>query len=83
MTRDRKALRCEWNGVTFSLIDTGGVDLAADDSLSREVQRQAKEANKTASPASPGQPAPASPEKEAAAPDQSAATTPNGADANR
>jgi GTP-binding protein len=44
VTRDRKALRCEWNGVTFSLIDTGGVDLAADDSLSREVQRQAKEA---------------------------------------
>ena len=44
VTRDRKALRCEWNGVAFSLIDTGGVDLAADDSLSREVQRQAKEA---------------------------------------
>ncbi len=44
VTRDRKALRCEWNGVSFRLVDTGGVDLAADDSLSREVQRQAREA---------------------------------------
>ena len=44
VTRDRKALRCEWNGVAFRLVDTGGVDLAADDSLSREVQRQAREA---------------------------------------
>ena len=35
MTRDRKALECEWNGVRFELVDTGGVDLAAGDSLSR------------------------------------------------
>ena len=44
ITRDRKALRCEWNGVAFRLVDTGGVDLAADDSLSRAVQQQAREA---------------------------------------
>jgi GTP-binding protein len=44
VTRDRKALACEWNGVGFQLIDTGGVDLAADDSLARAVQRQAREA---------------------------------------
>ena len=44
VTRDRKTLECEWNGVRFELIDTGGVDLAAADSLSRLVQRQAREA---------------------------------------
>ena len=44
MTRDRKALECEWNGVRFDLIDTGGVDLAAEDSLSRAVQDQARAA---------------------------------------
>jgi GTPase len=44
VTRDRKAVESEWNGVRFELIDTGGVDLAADDSLSRAVQGQAREA---------------------------------------
>ncbi len=44
VTRDRKALECEWNGVRFSLVDTGGVDLAAEDSLARAIQRQAREA---------------------------------------
>jgi GTP-binding protein len=44
VTRDRKALECEWNGVRFELIDTGGVDLEAEDSLSRAVQGQAREA---------------------------------------
>jgi GTPase len=44
VTRDRKALECEWNGLAFRLIDTGGVDLAAEDSLSRAVQQQAREA---------------------------------------
>jgi GTPase len=44
VTRDRKALGCEWNGVRFELIDTGGVDLEAEDSLSRAVQAQAREA---------------------------------------
>jgi GTP-binding protein len=44
VTRDRKLVACEWNGVGFDLIDTGGVDLAAEDSLSRAVQNQARAA---------------------------------------
>ena len=32
VTRDRRSLECEWNGLRFDLIDTGGVDLA--DSIS-------------------------------------------------
>jgi GTP-binding protein len=44
VTRDRKALECEWNGRRLRLVDTGGVDLAAEDSLSVAVQRQAREA---------------------------------------
>jgi GTP-binding protein len=44
VTRDRKTLDCEWNGARFRLVDTGGVDLAAADSLSQAVQRQAREA---------------------------------------
>jgi GTP-binding protein len=44
VTRDRKALECEWNGLRFRLIDTGGVDLAAEDSLARAVQAQARAA---------------------------------------
>jgi GTP-binding protein len=34
----------DWNGVEFDLIDTGGVDLAAEDSLSLAVQDQARAA---------------------------------------
>jgi GTP-binding protein len=44
VTRDRRALECEWNGLTFDLIDTGGVDLAASDELARAVQAQARAA---------------------------------------
>ena len=44
VTRDRKSLEGEWNGVRFELVDTGGVDLSAGDSLSRAVQAQAREA---------------------------------------
>ncbi len=44
VTRDRKAVETEWNGLRFRLIDTGGVDLEAEDSLSVAVQRQAREA---------------------------------------
>jgi GTP-binding protein len=42
VTRDRKELETEWNGLRFRLIDTGGVDLEAADSLSRSVQDQAR-----------------------------------------
>jgi GTP-binding protein len=44
VTRDRKEIETEWNGVPITLIDTGGVDMAAADSLSRSVQHQAREA---------------------------------------
>ncbi len=44
VTRDRRALECEWNGLVFDLIDTGGVDLADSDELARAVQSQARTA---------------------------------------
>jgi GTP-binding protein len=44
VTRDRRALECEWNGFSFDLIDTGGVDLADSDALARAVQSQAQAA---------------------------------------
>jgi GTP-binding protein len=42
VTRDRRALECEWNGLRFDLVDTGGVDLADADELARAVQAQAR-----------------------------------------
>jgi GTP-binding protein len=42
VTRDRKRLACEWNGVAFELIDTGGIDLRDEAELARDVQRQAR-----------------------------------------
>ncbi|HMC07325.1 MAG TPA: ribosome biogenesis GTPase Der [Solirubrobacterales bacterium] len=44
VTRDRKEVECEWNGLRFLLVDTGGVDLAAADDLSAAVRGQAREA---------------------------------------
>ncbi len=44
VTRDRKEIEAEWNGRSFLLVDTGGVDLAEDDDLARAVQRQARQA---------------------------------------
>ena len=44
VTRDRKAIETEWNGVRFELVDTGGADLAAGDSLSVAVTDQARAA---------------------------------------
>jgi GTP-binding protein len=42
VTRDRKRLPCEWNGVAFELVDTGGIDLQDEAELARDVQRQAR-----------------------------------------
>ncbi len=42
VTRDRKRVRCEWNGVAFELLDTGGIDLADPGELAADVQRQAR-----------------------------------------
>jgi GTP-binding protein len=44
VTRDRRALEADWNGLSFDLIDTGGVDLADSDELARAVQAQARAA---------------------------------------
>ncbi len=44
VTRDRKRLVSEWNGMQFDLIDTGGIDLADEAELSRDVQEQARAA---------------------------------------
>src|SRR5213595_3222930 len=44
VTRDRKEVETEWNGRRFVLVDTGGVDLADDDALARQVQSQAHNA---------------------------------------
>jgi GTPase len=42
VTRDRKRLETEWNGVAFELIDTGGIDLEDEAELARDVQTQAR-----------------------------------------
>ena len=42
VTRDRKRLPCEWNGIDFELVDTGGIDLQDEAELARDVQRQAR-----------------------------------------
>jgi GTP-binding protein len=41
VTRDRKEIDADWNGLGFTLIDTGGVDLAGEHELSEEIRRQA------------------------------------------
>jgi len=42
VTRDRKAVEAEWNGVRFRLVDTGGLDLAAEEKLAQAVAEQAR-----------------------------------------
>jgi GTP-binding protein len=44
VTRDRKELKTDWNGRTFTLIDTGGVDTQDEDPLAVSIQDQAREA---------------------------------------
>jgi GTPase len=41
-TRDRKELVCEWNGKRFLLIDTGGVDIAGRDAITKSIAEQAR-----------------------------------------
>ena len=43
-TRDRKELLCEWNGQQFMLIDTGGVDIADSNPITRQIAAQARAA---------------------------------------
>src|ERR1700730_15314451 len=44
VTRDRKELRTDWNGLPLTLVDTGGVDLEDRDQLAQQVQDQARAA---------------------------------------
>ncbi|WP_037502975.1 ribosome biogenesis GTPase Der [Solirubrobacter soli] len=44
ITRDRKELATDWNGRSFTLIDTGGVDLEDEDPLAVSIQDQARAA---------------------------------------
>ncbi|MEI6139362.1 MAG: ribosome biogenesis GTPase Der [Mariniphaga sp.] len=42
VTRDRNYGKCLWNGVEFSVIDTGGYVSGSDDVFEEEIRRQAK-----------------------------------------
>jgi GTP-binding protein len=44
ITRDRKELSTDWNGRSFTLIDTGGVDLEDEDPLAVSIRDQARAA---------------------------------------
>jgi GTPase len=44
VTRDRKELVCEWRDTRFRLIDTGGVDIADTNPVTRSIAGQAREA---------------------------------------
>src|SRR3954447_25146679 len=48
VTRDRKRLSTEWNGIAFELVDTGGIDLGDEAELARGVQAQARLARRRA-----------------------------------
>jgi GTPase len=40
VTRDRKEVEADWNGLSFTLVDTGGVDLAGEHEMAEEIRRQ-------------------------------------------
>ena len=42
VTRDRKEVEADWNGRGFTLVDTGGVDLAGEHELADEIRHQAR-----------------------------------------
>ena len=44
VTRDRKEVQADWNGRSFTLVDTGGVDLDETGDLAKAVQRQSRAA---------------------------------------
>ena len=44
VTRDRKELLCDWNGLTFRLVDTGGVDEEDTGPYGRHIADQARAA---------------------------------------
>src|SRR5438093_6091827 len=44
VTRDRKEVEAEWNGRSFTLVDTGGVDQTESGDLAEAVRSQARQA---------------------------------------
>jgi GTP-binding protein len=44
ITRDRNEIPCEWNGRSFTLIDTGGMDFLDPDPISGSIREQAQAA---------------------------------------
>ncbi len=48
VTRDRLYADCEWNGVTFDLVDTGGIEPSTDNEILLFIREQAKIAIDTA-----------------------------------
>ena len=44
VTRDRKEVEADWNGVDFMLVDTGGVDIDESGDLAEAVRRQSRAA---------------------------------------
>src|SRR5437016_5529702 len=44
VTRDRKELLCEWGRSHFLLVDTGGVDIADQSPITRQIGEQARAA---------------------------------------
>jgi len=40
VTRDRKEIDADWNGLAFTLVDTGGVDSAGEHEMAEEIRRQ-------------------------------------------
>ncbi|MBA2506317.1 MAG: ribosome biogenesis GTPase Der [Thermoleophilaceae bacterium] len=42
VTRDRKEVETEWNGRSFLLVDTGGIDQSESHAMAKAVQRQAR-----------------------------------------
>lgn len=47
-TRDRTESTAQWRDSVFTIVDTGGLDIGADDVIDREVRRQAEYAIKNA-----------------------------------
>lgn len=43
VTRDRSYHNADWNGVEFTLIDTGGIEVASDDAFQGSITAQALE----------------------------------------
>ncbi|MDE6104895.1 MAG: ribosome biogenesis GTPase Der [Clostridia bacterium] len=48
VTRDRLYADAEWRGKSFSMVDTGGIELRSEDTMWREIKKQAEVAIDTA-----------------------------------